>query len=71
MSNGARPGVRIGDLLAGDGPHVNVAEAFLSSRCARCDGPIDRDARVHEDAYYCGPCWAEVSGRPLINPSTA
>ena len=70
MSNGARPGVGIGDLFAGDGPYVHAAEAFLSSDCARCGAPTDRNAMLHEDAYYCAPCWARVSGRPLIDPST-
>jgi hypothetical protein len=70
MSDGARPGVRVGDLFAGDGPYVQIAEAFLAANCARCAAPVDRDARLYEDAYYCAACWAQVSGRRLINPST-
>ena len=71
MSNGSKPGLLIGDLLAGDGPHDALAESFLSATCADCGRRIDRAAMRHEDAFYCATCWAKASGKITIVPAAS
>jgi hypothetical protein len=61
MSNGARPGVLLSELLSGDGPFITVAEEFLTNLCAGCGRTVDRDGVHYDEASYCSPCWSRRS----------
>jgi hypothetical protein len=62
MSNAARPGILVRELLSGDGPHVGVAEDFVTNTCTGCGRPVPRDGVHHEAGYLCTHCWARVIG---------
>jgi len=62
MTNGTRPGVLVHELFSGDGPHIGVAEDFLTNRCTSCSRVVGRDGIYHDAGYLCTPCWARVSG---------
>jgi hypothetical protein len=62
MSNGTRPGVLVRELFSGDGPHVGVADDFLTSRCTTCSTLVERDGIYHDVGYLCTPCWSQVAG---------
>jgi len=50
--------VLVSDLLTKDGPHVRVADDFLSSRCTSCAVELSHDPRYGEWGAYCPNCWA-------------
>ena len=44
MNPHSPPGVLVAELLAGDGPYLAAAEAFLACCCARCGRGVERVA---------------------------
>ncbi|MBN2113041.1 MAG: hypothetical protein JW785_02825 [Acidimicrobiia bacterium] len=63
MNPPSRPGVvLVAELLGGDGPYLEAAEAFLACRCVCCGRGVERIGVQHDDAYYCPGCWAGVGG---------
>ena len=62
MNPHSPPGVLVAELLAGDGPYLAAAEAFLACCCARCGRGVERVGVQQGDSYFCPTCWAESAG---------
>ncbi len=61
MNPHSPPGILVAELLGGDGPYLDAAEAFLAFRCACCGRGVERTAVQCDDAYYCPACRAGAS----------
>jgi hypothetical protein len=56
MSNGTRPAILLRDLLAGDGPHRDLADRFVAGRCIRCGMKVRDARREGADRSLCEDC---------------
>jgi hypothetical protein len=56
MSNGTRPAVLLRDLLAGDGPHHDLADRFVAGRCIRCGAKVGDPRQDGADRSLCDEC---------------
>lgn len=57
MRNGTSQAVLVGDLFAGEGPHLRVADDYVSQRCTACRRDVaDDDARLTEHGFLCAGC---------------
>lgn len=51
--------VLVTELLLDDGPHLQVADDFVSERCSRCGGWQVEDMRFSRDGgFLCPTCLA-------------
>jgi hypothetical protein len=60
MSNGARPGVLVVDLLRSDGPFVGLADDFVTRTCSGCRRPMEQSGIHYDAAYLCTACWGRI-----------
>lgn len=67
MSRSTRPAILLSELLAGDGPHKDLADGFLAAECIRCGGNVGRLGRVEDNAWWCPTCWARKSAEARLS----
>jgi hypothetical protein len=58
MTTGTARAVLVYELLFGDGPHLAVADAFVSQVCMACNLVVEDKAQLSAAGFYCGPCSA-------------
>ena len=51
------------DLFSGEGPHLHVADDFVSQRCTSCGRDVSTDdAQLSEIGHLCVDCFAVALG---------
>ena len=62
MKNGTTPGILISDLMSGDGPHLEMAEHFLSRRCEICGDATTGQLVSQDHRWHCSDCLSAHAG---------
>ncbi len=56
MRNGTSQAVLVGELLSGDGPHITMADDFVTERCSLCGAVATEDPSFTAHGYLCNAC---------------
>ncbi len=60
--SGTQPGLLVSELIAGDGPHVEMAESFVLRRCERCGSRTGGELAISQDGWTCSSCLTTALG---------
>jgi len=56
MRNGTSQAVLVGELLSGDGPHITIADDFVTETCSLCGAVATEDPSFTAQGYLCTAC---------------